>query len=73
MLDTLERYTYLYDDSESERQQIAIAYNNRCYPEMQLKRLHKALADCSKSREYGNLPHVYARQQKRIERLTNRN
>lgn len=69
MLTTLNRYDFLYDADQVSRQDVAIAYNNRCYAKMQLGQLQSALDDCNASLEYGNLPDARAKQQALQKRL----
>ncbi|OBS08721.1 tetratricopeptide repeat protein [Acidihalobacter prosperus] len=69
MLKALNTYTYLYDDALSDRDTIAIAYNNRCYAKMHLGQLRAALKDCTASLHYGNLPDAYSKQQTLLKRL----
>lgn len=70
MLDTLNVYPWLYREStDSNRGDIAAAYNNRCYAEMHLGHLHAALKNCTASLHYGNLPDAYAKEQDILQRL----
>lgn len=69
MLRVLNRYSYLYKPVLEHKEDIAIAYNNRCYAEMHLGLLHRALADCTASLRFGNLPDAYAKQQEIMRRL----
>ena len=69
MLRVLNRYSYLYKPVLEHKEDIAIAYNNRCYAEMRLGLLHRALADCTASLRFGNLPDAYAKQQEIMRRL----
>ena len=66
MLKALDSYHYLYDPATEDREDIAIAYNNRCYARMHLGDLRGALKDCSASLHFGNLPDAYAKQQQLI-------
>ncbi|NJA07338.1 tetratricopeptide repeat protein [Methylomonas sp. UP202] len=70
MLATLNRYDFLYDADQVSRQDVAIAYNNRCYAKMQLGQNEAALKDCDASLEYGNLPDARAKQQDLQKRLS---
>ncbi len=65
----LNKYTYLYDEGETSRANIAAAYNNRCYAYMELGELAKALENCNLSLKYGSLPDAYRKQQELIKRL----
>ncbi|MFT4097896.1 MAG: hypothetical protein QM651_12295 [Rhodoblastus sp.] len=70
-LDVLQRYTYLYDTKLVERADVAVAYNNLCYAQMELKAFEKALDACTQSLRYGDLPDAYRKQQELV-RLTAR-
>lgn len=69
MLDVLEKYIFIYDEKSQRKNDIATAYNNRCYAKMQLKDLKGALDDCTRSLRFGNLPDAYSKQQKLVEML----
>lgn len=69
MLHALDSYPYLFDRSREDDQDLAIAYNNRCYAEMHLGKLRAALKDCTASLRFGSLPDAYAKQQKLIREL----
>ncbi|MHB8254044.1 MAG: tetratricopeptide repeat protein [Acidiferrobacter sp.] len=62
MAKALDTYQYLYDPAREDKSDIAIAYNNRCYAEMHMGELHRALSDCTASLRFGNLPDAYAKQ-----------
>lgn len=68
-LDELNTYSYLYDPRVTAKNDVAVAYNNRCYAYMQLGELNKALDDCTASLKYGSLPDAYRKQQELIKRL----
>jgi len=68
-LNLLNRYTYLYDPSTTNRADVAVGYNNRCYAYMELGDLRKALDDCTASLKYGSLPDAYRKQAELIKRL----
>ena len=72
MLQALNRYNYLYKPGFTHKEAIAMAYNNRCYAEMNLGLLHRALADCTASLHFGNLPDAYAKQQEIMHDLKTR-
>ena len=69
MLKVLNTYTYLYAPSPGSNENVALAYNNRCYAKMHLGDLRGALADCAASLRFGNLPDAYAKQQVLIKEL----
>jgi len=68
-LDVLNKYTFLYDPNSTSRDDIAVAYNNRCYAYMLLGDLHKALSDCTASLKFGNLPDAVRKEQDLLKRL----
>lgn len=65
----LNRYTYLYQPELTVKQNVAVAYNNRCYAHMELGELMKALEDCKSSLKYGSLPDAYRKQLELTKRL----
>jgi hypothetical protein len=69
-LDVLNKYEFLYDPSRTERSQVAVAYNNRCYAYMQLGVLKKALDDCTHSLQFGSIPDAFRKQQELVKRLS---
>ena len=68
-LSILNRYGYLYDPDLSTDQEIAAAYNDRCYAYMQLGNLKEALDDCTASLKYGTIADAFLKQQELIRRL----
>ena len=69
-LAVLNNYPALYDPNRTEKSQVAVAYNNRCYAYMQLGDLRRALDDCTQSLKYGSLPDAFRKQQELVERLS---
>jgi len=69
MLQTLNTYDFLYDEAHEHKKDIAIAYNNRCYANMQLGNLPEALKDCTASLRFDSLPDAFQKQQDIIRRL----
>lgn len=68
-LDVLDKYAYLYDPKSTSRDDIAVAYNNRCYAYMLLGNLQRALSDCTASLKFGNLPDAVRKEQDLLKRL----
>jgi tetratricopeptide (TPR) repeat protein len=68
-LNVLNAYPLIFDTARTDKSQVAIAYNNRCYALMQLGQLKAALSDCSQSLRYGNLPDALRKQQELTDRL----
>lgn len=69
MLEVLNTYDFLYDEAHENKKDIAIAYNNRCYANMQLGNLQAALKDCTASLRFDSLPDAFQKQQELIRRL----
>lgn len=69
MLETLNTYDFLYDETYENKKDIAIAYNNRCYANMHLGNLQDALNDCTASLRFDSLPDAFQKQQELIKRL----
>jgi hypothetical protein len=63
------KYQYLYDPDVTNKQDVEVGYNNRCYAYMQLGELKKALDDCTASLKYGSVPDAYRKQQELTRRL----
>ncbi|HEX3441899.1 MAG TPA: hypothetical protein VHT93_16285 [Pseudolabrys sp.] len=68
-LDVLNKYTYLYDPNLTNKSNVAVGYNNRCYAYMQLGELKKALDDCTASLKYGSIPDAFRKQQELLRRV----
>jgi tetratricopeptide (TPR) repeat protein len=68
-IDSLKKYTYLYDEKSVGKGNVAVAYNNRCYAYMQTGELRKALDDCTQSLKYGSIPDAFQKQQELVKRL----
>ena len=49
---------------------VAIAYNNRCFAYMKLGKLKEALDDCNNSLKYGRLPDALQKQQQLVKLLS---
>jgi tetratricopeptide (TPR) repeat protein len=68
-LEVLNKYTFLYDATTQNKNNIAASYNNRCSAYMQLGELKRALEDCTASLKYGSIPDAYRKQQELVKRL----
>jgi hypothetical protein len=68
-IDSLNKYTYLYEEKSVGKGNVAVAYNNRCYAYMQTGELRKALDDCTQSLKYGSIPDAFQKQQELVKRL----
>jgi Domain of unknown function (DUF4034) len=62
-LEIFEKYPFVFDASLQPPDDLAIAYNNRCFAYMKLGELNKALGDCTMSLKYGRLPDALQKQQ----------
>jgi tetratricopeptide (TPR) repeat protein len=68
-LEIFKRYPFLFDASLQEPDDLAIAFNNRCFAYMKLGRLQEALDDCTTSLRYGRLPDALQKQQQLLKML----
>lgn len=67
-LEIFKKYPFVFDASLQPPEDLAIAYNNRCFAYMKLGELNKALEDCTMSLRYGRLPDALQKQQE-LQRL----
>ncbi len=65
----LNRYPYLFDPNLQPPDDLAVAFNNRCYAYMKLGLLKQALDDCNTSLRYGRIPDAIQKQQELIKQL----
>ena len=68
-LASMDSHPFLFDPELQSPDDLAVAFNNRCYAYMQLGDLHKALADCTESLKYGHIPDAYHKQLELMARL----
>lgn len=68
-LASMNQHAYLFDAALQAPDDLAVAFNNRCYAYMQLGHLHRALADCTASLKYGHIPDAYQKQLTLMARL----
>ena len=68
-LRSMNSHPFLFDPALQSSDDLATAFNNRCYAYMQLGQLHKALADCTTSLKYGHIPDAYHKQLELMARL----
>ena len=68
-LASMNSHAFLFDPELQSPDDLAVAFNNRCYAYMQLGELHKALADCTESLKYGHIPDAYHKQLELMARL----
>jgi tetratricopeptide (TPR) repeat protein len=62
-LEIFEKYPFVFDASLQPPDDLAVAYNNRCFAHMKLGEFNKALEDCTMSLKYGRLPDALQKQQ----------
>jgi hypothetical protein len=63
-------HPYIFDPDLTDRDSVAVAYNNRCYAYMKTGLLQKALDDCNMSLKFGNIPDAVSKRNKLIKMLT---
>ncbi|HTW75626.1 MAG TPA: hypothetical protein VMD56_11970 [Steroidobacteraceae bacterium] len=71
-LASMNRHAYLFDPNLQPADDLAVAYNNRCFAHMQLGQLQQALDDCTTSLKYGRLPDALHKEQELLRRLGHR-
>jgi membrane associated rhomboid family serine protease/tetratricopeptide (TPR) repeat protein len=69
-LASMQSHPYLFDPDLQPPDDLAVAYNNRCYAYMQLGLLKQALDDCNMSLKYGRIPDAVRKQQLLLKQLT---
>jgi len=69
-LEIFEKYPFVFDESIQAPDDVAIAYNNRCFAYMKLGKLKEALDDCNNSLKYGRLPDALQKQQQLVKLLS---
>lgn len=62
-LEIFQKYPFVFDADLQPPDDLAIAYNNRCFAYMKVGELRKALDDCTTSLKYGHLPDAVHKQQ----------
>ncbi len=65
----MDKHAYLFDEKGQAKDDLAVAFNNRCWVYMQQGELQKALDDCNTSLRYGNVPDAIIKRKQLIERL----
>ena len=68
-LAVLLKYPFMFDENLQPPEDLAIAYNNRCFGYMKTGQPEKALEDCTKSLHYGKLPDALQKQQQLLKLL----
>ena len=66
---SMNAHPYLFDDGIQEPHDLAVSYNNRCFAEMKLGELKKALDDCTTSLKYDRIPDAFQKQQELLNLL----
>jgi len=68
-LASMKSHSYLFDADLQRPDDLAVAYNNRCYAYMELGFLKQALDDCNTSLKYGRIPDALRKQQLLMRKL----
>lgn len=68
-LKLFEEHPYVFDESYQSKDNLALAYNNRCYTYMHLNQLQKALDDCETSLKFGDMPDAHYKKQLILKRM----
>jgi len=68
-LEIFKKYPFIFDASLQPPDDLAIAYNNRCFALMKTGELEKALQDCQTSLKYGKIPDALQKQQQLLKML----
>jgi hypothetical protein len=68
-LAVLLKYPFLFDENLQPPEDLAVAYNNRCFGYMKTGHPEKALEDCTKSLRYGKLPDALQKRQQLLKQL----
>jgi tetratricopeptide (TPR) repeat protein len=68
-LEFFRKYPFVFDTELQPPDDLAIAYNNRCFAYMKTGQLEKALEDCNTSLRYGRLPDAMQKQQQLLKQL----
>ncbi len=68
-LASMNAHDFIFDPKMQGRHDVAVAYNNRCFAQMQLGHLREALGDCTKSLEYDRLPDAVQKRQTLLSKL----
>lgn len=71
-LKSLNEHGYIFDTRNQERDDLAVAFNNRCHALMELGRLQEALNDCNVSLKFGQLPEAVRKQQELVKMLADK-
>jgi tetratricopeptide (TPR) repeat protein len=69
-LEIFRTYPFVFDAELQPADDLAIAYNNRCFAYMKVGELKKALEDCEASLRYGHLPDAVHKQQELLRLLS---
>jgi tetratricopeptide (TPR) repeat protein len=66
----MNAHPYLFDaEIMQDTHDLAVSYNNRCFAEMKLNLLQKALDDCTISLQYDRIPDALSKQQELLKLL----
>lgn len=71
-LEIFKKYPFVFDPVLQPPDDLALAYNNRCFAYMKVGELQKALDDCRTSLQYGHLPDAVHKEQELQQMLSAR-
>jgi tetratricopeptide (TPR) repeat protein len=69
MMAFFDAHPYRFDEKTQTKNNLSLAFNNRCDAYMNLGELQKALDDCNTSLRYGNIPDAVSKQRQLMKRL----
>lgn len=70
VINTFDKYSFVFNEHNQSRENMAIIYYNRCYAYMKLGELQKALDDCDASIKYNKFPSAYDIRQEIIKMMS---
>ncbi len=65
----MDKHSFMFNEQWQTKEDLAIAFNNRCYALKELGRLREALDDCTRSLSYDRIPDAFAKQQELLKLL----
>ena len=68
-LEVMKAHPFIFDEKYQSPDDLALAFNNRCYVYKKMGELQKALDDCTTSLKYGKLPDALQKQQELLKQI----
>jgi tetratricopeptide (TPR) repeat protein len=68
-LAVMDAHPFMFDEAHQQPENLAMAFNNRCYVYKKMGELQKALDDCTTSLKYGKLPDALQKQQELLKQI----